>query len=135
MSFFSPSRKNKKGGSLRQERSLEQDLEGARRTPASGALRIKGDLQSKHELIEAKTTSKTQYTLKLEDLKKLEDQAREAGKNPVFIINLDNASEDFMSNDWVLIPQRDYAHLRQLLAIAQRLAAFDEAHAGGEDND
>lgn len=95
-----------------QEKRLAKSL-GGRRTPGSGSKAIKGDVHTQEELVEAKTTSKTQYTLKLEDLQKLERQATGAGKRPVFAIELNNeARVNLLNREWVLIPRHDYEELR-----------------------
>ena len=95
-----------------QEKRLAKSL-GGRRTPGSGSKAIKGDVQTRDELVEAKTTAKSQYTLKLEDLQKLERQALGAGKRPVLAIELNNqAKVDLLNREWVLIPRHDYEELR-----------------------
>lgn len=96
----------------RQEKELARSF-GGKRTPNSGALGVKGDVHTAAEMIEAKTTAKVQYTIKLKDLKKLEEQARIARKRPVMVIAMnDEAPDTPMNREWVLIPRRDYEELR-----------------------
>ena len=105
--------KSTKRKSDKQEKQLAKQFEG-KITPGSGSKRIKGDVHTKEELIEAKTTAKTQYTVKLKDLQKLSIQADEVNKTPVFVIKLTDEAEGFYFNrDWVLIPLDVYSELRQ----------------------
>lgn len=99
--------------SRRQERRLAKEL-GGRTTPGSGSGSIKGDVSTKGEMVEAKTTSKTQYTLRFVDLKKLENEARLANKRPVFVIQIEDTSQVFLfHNEWVLLPKQDYLALKE----------------------
>lgn len=112
-----------KDKSVEQERRIAKSF-GGRVTPGSGALSIKGDVQTQGmnaplselaagELIEAKTTSKTQVTIKLDWLQKLEAEARAAGKRPVLIIEIANEGvRRGMETEYVLIPRRHYEILR-----------------------
>lgn len=99
--------------SPKQERRLAKSL-GGRTTPGSGSGVIKGDVLTKGEMVEAKTTSKSQYTLKLLDLKKLENEAKMAGKRPLFILQIEDTSKVFLfHNEWVLLPMQDYLALKE----------------------
>lgn len=113
MSLLDRPKKKQQRPDQRQEKRLAKEF-GGRTTPASGALAIKGDVQTRGELIEAKTTAKTQYTLKLKDLRKLEEQARGAGKLPVFVIEISNESElPIVNREWVLLPRNDYQEMKE----------------------
>lgn len=113
MSLLDQPKKKKLRKDQVQERRLAQEF-GGRRTPASGALSIKGDVQTVDTLVEAKTTAKTQYTVRLKDLKKLEDQARGVGKRPLFVIELHNEAEvRLIHSEWVLLPKHDYQELKE----------------------
>lgn len=110
-SFLRPRRNGSQ--SRRQERRLAKEL-GGRTTPGSGSGSIKGDVHTRGEMVEAKTTAKSQYTLKLVDLKKLENEARLANKRPVFVIQIEDTSSVFLfHNEWVLIPKQDYLALKE----------------------
>jgi hypothetical protein len=99
--------------SVKQEKRLAKELNG-RTTPGSGSGSIKGDVLTREELVEAKTTAKSQYTLKFLDLRELELNADRAGKRPVFIIEVENESTVFLFNrEWVVIPKNDYLALKE----------------------
>lgn len=107
-----------------QERDLAKRLKGLV-TPGSGAGYIKGDVTTlgtnqgvydlpNAEMVEAKTTAKTQFTVKLQELVKLEREAAESGRRPLFVIQLDDTNlRQFDSNEWVLLPMRHYEVLRE----------------------
>lgn len=101
-----------KAKSDRQERRLAKEF-GGRVTPGSGSGSIKGDVTTGEEMIEAKTTTKRQFTLKLETLQKLEYEARAVGKRPVLILHIDDDSPVLLHHpEWVLIPKNDYLEMR-----------------------
>lgn len=85
-----------------QEKRLAKQFGGIK-TPMSGAGSIKGDVQTEEFFIEAKTTSKTQYTLKLADLETLTRQATTEGKLPLFVIDLANEARG-AHRSWVAMP-------------------------------
>ena len=62
----------------------------AKLTPNSGAGKIKGDIHFGNFLIEHKFTDKRSYILKLDMLRKTEREALEAGKEPKWILTIDN---------------------------------------------
>lgn len=69
--------------STRQEKSIEKST-GAKRTPNSGAGQwVKGDLLSKHVLIEAKTTmsEKQSFSIQKKWLEKMKEEAFAMGKS------------------------------------------------------
>jgi Holliday junction resolvase len=99
--------------STQQEKRLAREFVG-RTTPGSGAGTIKGDVHTKEEMVEAKTTSKRQYTLKLNDLDKLAHEARVSGKRPVLVVQFEHDTGGFLRPDeWVLIPKDDYLALKE----------------------
>lgn len=113
--FLSTPKKNRKGKSNGQESRLAKELQ-AKKTPGSGSKALKGDLQNQDFLYEAKTTAKTQYTLKQEDLAKVERHAHAVDKYPVMVIELNNESfEDVKTREWAVLPM--YL-LKQLLGLS-----------------
>jgi hypothetical protein len=65
-------------------------LTGGRTRPASGALWFaKGDVATKNNLMQVKTTKRKQYNVRLKDLQTLETQALACNKEPVFILEFD----------------------------------------------
>ncbi len=102
-----------KAKSHRQERRLAQEF-GGRTTPGSGSGSIKGDVTTDGEMIEAKTTSKTQFTLRLETLQKLTVEADAAGKRPVLVLQFDDDTPIYLTHsEWVVVPKRDYLALKE----------------------
>lgn len=105
----------------RQEKALAKRL-GGRTTPGSGAGFIKGDISTPGEyrpfelptaeMIEAKTTARTQFTVRLADLEKLSREAAGVRRRPVFVIQLDDEGRGIYSErEWALIPMSHYEHL------------------------
>jgi len=94
--------------SLTQEKKAEQRY-GARRQPASGALpHSKSDLRDPGRIrVECKFTRAKSFTLKLEELKKLERE-KTGDEHPVFEIEF-QAEKPFKR--YVVIPQWLYSHL------------------------
>lgn len=86
--------KTGKERSKKQEKRLAKEFKG-RVTPASGARHIKGDVLGEQFFIEAKTTSKKQYTLKKETLDKLEREAVTSRKIPALIIQFEMDRREF----------------------------------------
>lgn len=83
-----------------------------RTTPGSGSGRIKGDVQTRDTMFELKTTAKTQFTVKLRDLEKLEVEASAAGRSAVFVIRMADDSPILLSSrEWALLPLTDYLAL------------------------
>lgn len=99
--------------SRRQEKRLAKELNGFT-TPGSGSGSMKGDVRTTEDMVEAKTTSKTQFTLKLETLRKLEVEAAAVGKRPVLVIQIDDDSPlFFLHPEWVVLPKHDYLALKE----------------------
>lgn len=94
--------------SLAQEKKAEQRY-GARRQPASGAMpHSKSDLRDSGRIrVECKFTRAKSFTLKLEELKKLERE-KTGDEHPVFEIEF-QAEKPFKR--YVVIPQWLYSHL------------------------
>lgn len=93
-----------KRDSLRQENRWARDLDG-RTTSGSGcSIRDKSDVVTRHFRMECKTTRKTSYSLKIRDLKKIEKEARETCKIPLFAANISNREYCVVpaSNIWQL---------------------------------
>lgn len=123
MSFLNKPKRTK---SEKQERGLAKRL-GGKVTPGSGSGSAKGDVHTRsdirgedgrvyEEMVEAKTTSKTQYTLKLRDLQKLEREAHARGKKPVFILRVnDDATITLFESEYVVIPISMYEDLTRRL--------------------
>lgn len=106
--------RGKKGGNDNQKRSREQEKKaeqryGARRQPASGALpHAKSDLRDPGRVrVECKFTRAKSFSLKLEELKKLERE-RVGDEHPVFEIEF-QGERPFKR--YVVIPQWLYSHL------------------------
>jgi Holliday junction resolvase len=70
------------------EKRLAKVIDGSR-VAASGAFwSRKGDVRSERYLIEHKYTAKKSYSIKAEDLQKLEKEAIMVGREPLFCISL-----------------------------------------------
>lgn len=64
--------------------------------PASGALpvpRLKGDLSTPYALIDAKSTIKNSYSVKLKEMHKIEKEALDCSKIPILAINFTETQE------------------------------------------
>ena len=76
--------------SMQRSKDQEQELAervGGRKTLASGALDVKGDVRKKRVVrIEAKTTSNKSFSVTLEMVKKIEDAAFSADELPVVVV-------------------------------------------------
>lgn len=90
---------------LHNSRSQESRLAekfGGRITPGSGnKWHSKGDVKTDQYLIEAKTTSKKQYTLKADDLEKHEKYSLLEGKDPLFVIEMNG-------REWCVLAMEDF---------------------------
>lgn len=68
------------------ENKFAKSVKG-RRQPASGAFTgLKGDIKTKNLLFELKYTDKKSYTLKKDLLKKIDSEAFQLRKIPIFVI-------------------------------------------------
>lgn len=76
---------------------------GGRRTPGSGnQWHTKGDVISRDFMGEDKTTKHSSFSLKLDDLKKLERNALAAGRTPVFSVNFCG------TNRFIILREEDF---------------------------
>jgi hypothetical protein len=86
----------------------------AKTTKGSGRFPFsKGDAESLLDRHECKQTAKKQYTLKRDDLRKIETQALNTGRLPGFIIEFlhhDHFSKG-MSKEWIVLPIWVYERL------------------------
>lgn len=72
------------------ERKLAKKL-GGRVQPGSGAVPFaKEDVKTETHLIQCKSTTKRQYTIKLDDLETLRQNAIKVGKQPCFVLRIGN---------------------------------------------
>ncbi len=99
--------------SIPQEKRTAKEF-GGRTTPMSGAGNVKGDVLSDEFLIECKTTSKTQFTVRLDVLAKLVKEAANASKTPLMQIDLDDEGRG-LNRSWVLIPKDEFLELTERL--------------------
>jgi len=95
-------RKSQKWKSQRSERALAKRLAGTQ-TPASGALSIKGDVQTDDFVVELKETNGVEFRLRLADLVKVSREAFGVGKTPCLIVQW-NAGAQGVSKRWILRP-------------------------------
>lgn len=107
-------RKKSRSDNLRRSQEQEKKAEkryGARRQPASGALpHAKSDLRDLGRIrVECKFTRASSFTLKLDELKKLERE-RYGDEHPVFEIEF-QSEKPFKR--YVVIPQWLYEHLAE----------------------
>jgi ribosomal protein L44E len=106
----------KKGKTNSQKRSRRQEKRAARRIggkvqPASGAGQAKGDVRlAGHTRMECKFTRAKSYSLKLEELKKIEQEAG-PGEQPVFEIEFQGV---YPHERYVVLPGWLYDHLDSL---------------------
>lgn len=82
----------------KQERKL--DREGARRVPQSGAGYLKGDGKGENYLVQAKTTEKRSYSLKLADLRKATAEAHTEERIPVTQLQFEAGDERYAVLRW-----------------------------------
>lgn len=94
---------SKSGSSKIQELRIGLDV-GGKRNPASGAFQgMKGDVESKLFLIEAKKTGKDEYRLSRKVVSKIDKEAIACGKIPAIVVEFENMRRDVESR-WALIP-------------------------------
>lgn len=84
--------KSTRARSSKQEKRLSEEFD-ARTTPNSGATFGENDLRSDRFDIEAKTTGKGSYSVKVSELKKAKQNAR-AGLTPLFVIEFSEHGEE-----------------------------------------
>lgn len=71
--------------SQKREKKLAKDISGKSHIMSGGAWFQKGDVSNEHFLVEDKFTEADAYTLSLQTLKKLEKEALQVNKIPIFI--------------------------------------------------
>lgn len=103
----------------RHEKQIADDL-GGRTTIGSGNKGMKGDVQTKKVMAEAKSTDKKQISLKMEWLEKLVREALEAGMEPVLYIRF-LAMQYAGRRDWAVIPAERYKELLETERIFNAL--------------
>lgn len=119
----------------RKARSLRQEHEWAERwggqtTPGSGnGDKFKADVRTAIHLIELKYTKAQQFTLKLADLRRIEQQALLDGRDPVFGVEFTGPGSglQFGDNRYVVLPEWDYLSKLERLAEQDSLIAEREA--------
>lgn len=95
--------------SRRQELNLAAS-HGGRVMPGSGNQWFaKGDVSTEHELIEAKITAFSSFSLKLKELRKISGEALMEGKRAVFFITFASSTHA----DYVVLEDSDYQELRR----------------------
>ena len=116
--FFDDSGKNTRM-SKKQEKLIAKTGDRGRRTPGSGNKSIKGDVikPSPHSFYrgrkyEAKTTDKTQITIKRDWLVKLEREAATAHEEPVFVFGFEGSK--LVNVNWGAVPLERLEELFQI---------------------
>ena len=94
----------------KQETRLAKSF-GGRKTCNSGAKFSENDVKTPKFSIEAKTTKKKQFTLKLEELKKMERKAP-FKKTPLFVLNFEETGDEY-----ILLPISDFLEMNGLDGI------------------
>jgi hypothetical protein len=95
--------KTKRQRSIDQENHLAKKL-GGERVRGSGSFGFRpGDVKIRGEfLIEGKTTKKGSYTLTIELLQKISDEANRLNLDPLFAVTFEEARG--VERDWLLVP-------------------------------
>ena len=93
---------------FRSKKSENQASEifSGRRQPNSGAVNrfdLKGDVKSKHFLVEDKTTDKASYTLKLDTWREISDQAWKTKRRPAMRLEFTGASALYIVDEQTMI--------------------------------
>jgi hypothetical protein len=95
--------KNVKTFANAREKKLAKKL-GAKLTPNSGSLtHFKGDLFTANELVDLKSTQKSQIVITVSMLQKLVDDAFTMGREPVLVLDFPNS--DLVNKQWILFPK------------------------------
>ena len=79
---------NKMQNKPRKQEERVAKIIGGRRNLCSGALREKGDVQSKDVLVSCKRTDKGQIIIKLKDIEEIYGQAMRNGREPILQIEI-----------------------------------------------
>ena len=96
----SPQNKGRKYEKLREEGEIAM--------PGSGCGRMKEDTKTPEDLIQKKLTTKNSYSVKLDDLKKLEKEAMMVSRTPRLDLAFDTGGR---LSEYVLIPRKVYLRL------------------------
>lgn len=88
---------------VKHEKHLEDAVSG-KRTPASGAKNMKGDVRTDRFLYEGKATSKDSIALKKAWLEKIVSEALRVGRLPALSIRFENIEEP-CDKHWILIEE------------------------------
>lgn len=91
------------------EKDLARKL-GGRVQVASGAMPVaslKGDVKTKHFLLDDKTTGAKSYSLRLEDFRKIRKQAFQANRRPAMRVNYEGEIAVYV------IEERDFIKLQE----------------------
>ena len=90
--------------SKKQEDELASTYRGSRNMMSGAGWMRKADVRSEDMLIEAKTTTKASWSLKLSDLRELRKQAIMDDRMPVFIVDIQGHRYVVLDeNDWLEI--------------------------------
>ena len=90
--------------SQKQEDELAQTYRGSRNMMSGAGWMRKADVRSEDMLIEAKTTTKASWSLKLSDLRELRKQAIMDDRMPVFVVDIQGHRYVVLDeNDWLEI--------------------------------
>jgi len=100
----------KRPGWQRQEETAAQ-VTGGTATPGSGCGRRKGDLHTRLQLVECKTTEKNSISIKRDWCRKLRSEATAAGMSPLLLFGFDGPPRE----DWVAVPAESWRIIRQVL--------------------
>lgn len=94
---------------------------GAKQVAGSGAMQgNKGDLHLDDHLVECKSTVKSSFAVKLDVLRKITKEAREASKTPALHVSFVHESgEPVKDGTWVMMREIDY---QNLMSAAQEVA-------------
>lgn len=96
------------------EARLIRDTVGARASPASGAGNIKGDFRTDNYLFEAKSTTDTSISIKLEWLAKISFEAVSVGKAPCLVVSFvdpQGRPRPGFNTEWVMLPRTYFQEL------------------------
>jgi len=97
-----PTRAENNKRARKQEDELASTYRGSRNAMSGAGWVRKADVRSEDLLIEAKTTSKKSWSLKLDDLRELRKQAIMDDRMPVFVVDIQGHRYVVLDeNDWL----------------------------------
>lgn len=90
---------------------------GAKQVAGSGSMEgNKGDLILQDHLIECKSTVKESFSVKLPQLRKIAQEAREASKTPALHVSFVKENGDPVKDGtWVMMREQDYRNLLTMI--------------------